>query len=85
MLTTNTIVYPYEQNQNRYENGPDPCEHRQIHVPRNKTVLIGLQFGTCVNVASSEFCGSSSDTNVLSDKKFWAYLRREISLLGLLQ
>ena len=47
------------------------CEHRQIYIPRNKTGLTGLQFGTGVNVASGEFRGSSYDTNFLSDKKLW--------------
>ena len=47
MLTTDMTVYPCEQNQNRYENGLDACEHRQINLrSRNKTGLTGLQFGT---------------------------------------
>ena len=35
----------------------------------HKTGLTGLQFGTCVNVTSGEFRGSSSNTNFLSNKK----------------
>ena len=46
---------------------------------RSTTGLIGLQFGTWVNVASGEFRGSSHDTSFLSVKKFRVNLRREIS------
>ena len=38
MLTTDTIVYPCEQNQNMYENGLDACERRQIYVPEIRLV-----------------------------------------------
>ena len=37
---------------------------------RNKTCLIGLRFGTCVNVAQSDFRESPYDTNFLLDNKF---------------
>ena len=56
MFTTDTIVYPCEQIQNRYEIGLAPV---------NKTGLIGLRFGTCVNVALGEFRGSSYNTNFI--------------------
>ena len=78
MLTTDTIVYPCEQNQNRYENGLDLWTQAKL-CSRIKTAFTGLQFGTWVNVASGEFRGSSYDNNFLSDKNFWLYLRPEIS------
>ena len=37
MFTTDRIVYPCEQNQNRYENGLAP-EHRQIYIPEIRLV-----------------------------------------------
>ena len=33
MFTTDTTVYPCEQNQNRYENELNRCEHIHIYVP----------------------------------------------------
>ena len=63
MFTTDTIVYPCEQNQKWYENGL-ALWTQEVNVRfRNQTGLIGLRFGTCVNVASSEFRGSSYNTN----------------------
>ena len=38
MFTTDTIVYRCEQNQNRYENGLNPYEQRQIYVPEIRLV-----------------------------------------------
>ena len=62
MFTTDTIVYPFEQNQNRYENGLAPVNTEKFTsqknlLPRNQTGLIGLRFGTCVNVAQVNFVG----------------------------
>ena len=37
MFTTDTIVYPYERNQNRYENGL-PLWRQQIYVPEIRLV-----------------------------------------------
>ena len=38
MFATDTIVYPGEQKQTRYENRLDPCEHKQIYVPKIRLV-----------------------------------------------
>ena len=59
MFTTDTIVYPCEQNQNWYENGLATQANLRF---RDQTGLIGLRIGTCVNVALGEFRGSSCNT-----------------------
>ena len=64
MFTTDTIVYPCEQNLNRDENGLAPVNTGKF-IFRNQTGLIGLRFGTCVNVALGEFRGSSYNTNFI--------------------
>ena len=46
--------------------------------PLNTGKFTGLQFGTWVNIALGEFRALSHDTNLLSNKKFWVYLRHEI-------
>ena len=64
MFTTDTIVYPCEQNHNRYENGLALWTQANLRF-RNQTGLIGLRFGTCVNIALGEFRGSSYNTNFI--------------------
>ena len=64
MFTTDTIVYRCEQNQNRYENGLTPVNTGKFTFG-DQTGLVGLHFGTCVNVALGEFRGSPYNTNFL--------------------
>ena len=66
MFTTDTIVYLCEQNQKPVRKRTGPCERTQVNVCfRNQTGLIGLRFGTCVNVALGEFRGSSYNNSFI--------------------
>ena len=71
MFVTDTIVYPCELNQNRYENGLAPVNTGKFTFQKPETGLIGLRFRTCVNVALGEFRMSSYNTNFLSNTIFF--------------
>ena len=64
MFTTDTIMYPCEQNQNRYENGLAPVNTGKFTFQKSDW-FDRLRFGTSVNVASGEFRGSSYNTNFI--------------------
>ena len=64
MFTTDTIVYPCEQIQNRYEIGLAPVNTSKCTFQKPDW-FDGLRFGTCVNVALGEFRGSSYNTNFI--------------------